>query len=526
MFLSAVGYVFIKKIIISNYEKERKILFYEIQMHTSELLSGLMYENSTQKKQLLQKHKTVSHYLQTTDIDPIEVNLEKIHKKINKEENSYNIYITDENFIIKNTTFKEDIGFDLSFAKATFNTHFEQNTTGICTPLFEKFSKQFLSYTDSCIQSKKGDKSRILQLSYTYKKSSKLLLIVQKLIANHSSIIDAKAYIVVNNVFVNDVNLRDFTAYKPDLKEILQVIQSSEHIKEKLLTQKLVIDDITKDGISYSEMYIATNSTIFDDTQILYSLVLNNSDLETKLKNLNLFMFVLILLGSIAILVTFKLRKKEIKLSEQDRFVQNSMHEIKTPLSIITLNNELRELEFGADEYSSEIDSAIKTLKTSYDDMSFIITKDELLYPKETLILGNVLQTRVEYFKNIASSNNKIINFKMNGACLVNISRVELIRLIDNNLSNAIKYAKEGSIISILLNENRLSFHTISSPIKNTKEIFNKYVRENSVVSGHGLGLCIVKEVAEKYAIEIRLSSSSLEGTKFVYIFKCHSNDT
>ncbi|MDF1876738.1 HAMP domain-containing histidine kinase [Sulfurimonas sp. SAG-AH-194-L11] len=524
MFLSGVGYVFTKNSIITNYDKERKILFYEIQMHASELLSSLMYEYSTQKEQLLQKHKLVASYIKTSKINPLELNLTKVLKQINDKTNAYNIYITDTDFIIRNTTFTKDIGFDLSFAKATFEEHLEHNTTGICTPLFEKFSKKFLSYTDSYVMSE-GKRLGVLQVSYTYEKSSSLLLKVQKLLSKYPSLMDAKAYIMVDSGFVNDVILRDFTAYKPDLKEILEVIQSGENIKNKLLTRKLVINNFTKDGVSYSEMHIASKSAIFDDTEILYSLVLDNTNLENKLKNLNLFMFILIVLGSIAILVTFKLRKKEIKLSEQDRFVQSSMHEIKTPLSIITLNNELRELEFGVDEYSSEIDSAIKTLKTSYDDMSFTMTKDELSYPVELFTLGDVLQKRVEYFKSIANSKNKTIDFTLSGICRVSISQVELIRLIDNNLSNAIKYAKNNSTISIYLNNNELSFHTFSKPIQNTKAIFNKYVRENSVVGGHGLGLSIVQEIASKYEIKIKLTSSKTKGTIFAYIFKCHESD-
>ncbi|MEA3370096.1 MAG: HAMP domain-containing sensor histidine kinase, partial [Campylobacterota bacterium] len=220
------------------------------------------------------------------------------------------------------------------------------------------------------------------------------------------------------------------------------------------------------------------------------------------------------------------IRKKERRLSEQDKFVQYSMHEIKTPLSVITLNNELRELEFGKDEYSSEIDSAIKLLKTSYDDMSFTITKDELDYPSETLVLSEVVSDRVEYFKTIAKSNSKSITFRVGSDCRVDISLVELTRLIDNNLSNAVKYSENSSNIEIKLEKNILSFSNRGKPIEDTKGVFEKYYRENSIVGGHGLGLSIVKDIAKKYSLDIELSSDETSGTIFQYKFKCHSSDT
>lgn len=201
------------------------------------------------------------------------------------------------------------------------------------------------------------------------------------------------------------------------------------------------------------------------------------------------------------------------------------MHEIKTPLSVITLNNELRELEFGRDEYSSEIDNAIKLLKTSYDDMSFTITKDKLEYPLERLKLKEILLQRVKYFETIAQSNSRTISIQVDSNCLVEISQVELIRLIDNNLSNSIKYSEIDTTIKIKLDKNTLSFHTHGTPIQNTKNIFNKYVRENNVIGGHGLGLSIVSDIGKRYSIGISLNSTHELGTTFTYNFKCHTDD-
>lgn len=523
--MSAIAYMVLRTNIITNHEKDTKILFYKIQTQTSELLSNLLHQYTQEKKHLLDKHAQVLQYLKAHDKKPLKIDLNEIHTLINKDkvDKPYNIYLTDQKLVIQNSTFKKDIGFDLSFALPSFTRHYEQKITGICTPLFEKSSKQFLSYTDSYLSRNKED--GVLQISYTYNDSKKRLLEIQKLIGQYTSIVDAKAYIIVDTGFVNDIILKDFLSYKPDLKEISARIKAGSEVNDKLKDKNLIIDKFKENETSYTTIYLATASAIFDDTKIIYSISLDETLLEDKLYTLNISIALVILLALVALFVMIRIRKKEIKFSEQDKFVQSSMHEIKTPLAIITLNNELRELEFGKDEYSLEIDSAIKLLKTSYDDMSFTITKDELDYPKQMISLANVVQERVDYFKTIAKSNAKTIKAKIEGHCILQIAMVELIRLIDNNLSNAIKYSDVSSTITVKLNENVLSIHNSGAPIKDTKQVFNKYFRENSVVGGHGLGLSIVKEITKKYAIDFELTSKTDSGTTFSYIFKCHTND-
>lgn len=527
MLISCAGYALLRENIVNNHEKKTEILFYKIKGETSDLLSKLLHQYSTQKELLIQKHTIVSKYIASQNDESVNIDLNDIHQKINagEKDSPYNIYITDKNLIIKNTTFKSDIGFDLSFVKRSFDEHYENHVIGTCTPLFEKSSKRFMSYTDSYLFDSANEKNGVLQISYTYRDSRNKLLEIQKLILQYPNIKEAKAYIMVDTGFVNDIILKDYPSYKPDLKEILARIDDGTKANNKLDNRSLTIKKFTKNGTAYKALYLSSTSPILDNTNIVYSIVLDESVLESKILNLNIFMFLITLLGTAAILISTRIRGKEIKLTEQDRFVQSSMHEIKTPLSVITLNNELRELEFGKDEYSQEIDSAIKILKTSYDDMSFSMTGDKLKYPIETISLSEVVADRAEYFKTIAKSNSKSIELTLNGDIYVKMSLVELIRLIDNNLSNAIKYAQVNSTIEVILENYSLSFRNIGNPIKDTVHIFDKYFRENSVVGGHGLGLSIVSDIAKKYLITITLHSDAQKGTTFLYIFKCHTND-
>ena len=179
-----VSYKLLLKNLEDNHLNNQKLNFDQIQRETDNLLTKLLYEYSKQKEILLEKHIQVLNYLEKYSYD---IPLNEIYEEINKgfPNKPYNIYITDENLIIKNTTFKPDLNFDLSFAKEIFDFHKKKNIIGVAPPIFETFSIKFFSFTDSYLP--KNDK-RILQVSYIYEEANENLKKVQQIIDSNINI--------------------------------------------------------------------------------------------------------------------------------------------------------------------------------------------------------------------------------------------------------------------------------------------------------------------------------------------------
>lgn len=518
------GYTLIYNTIISNHEKDTKILFYKIKSQTSDMLAKLSFSYHTQKSTLLKKHKIVYDYMLTHDVNG---SLDEIHTLINEglEDKPYDIYLADKDLIIQNTTYPMDKGFDLSFAKKIFERHWEENVTGCSAPIREKKSNHFLSYTDAYLSRNGVDRMALLEVSFTYRNVAKELFEIQQLITQHPIVKSARAYSFGTEGFVYQLMLKDDPSFKRTSEGIIAAEKRALEVAQKLQNHNIFSRTYKKEGHHYRELYMSAHSPIENDIMIIYTIVIDEDTLHTHLTILHICMFLISILGIIAILFINRVRKKEMRLSEQDRFVQSAMHEIKTPLSIITLNNELRELEYGKDIYTKEIDNALKLLHNSYDSMGFIISKEKLSYPEEILDLAKVIEERIAFFQSIAEANNKMITSAIDSHCRVNISRVELVRFIDNNLSNALKYSMTGTPIDVRLNGEKLSFHNQGEPIKDTDRIFDKYYRENNDIGGYGLGLSIIKEIARAYKIDITLHSDTVKGTTFTYLFKCHTDD-
>ena len=477
---------------------------------------------------MIEKHKIVMNYIDSQTLHPLEIDLREIKDTINSGHANapYNINITNKALVITNSTFAKEVGFDISFAKESFDEHKRDNIILPCPPLFEKSTQSFFSFTDGYITKDGDEKAGILQISYIYENRDKELQDIQNSIDANPVIKDVKAFTFGEEGFIHDIILQKYEAYKPTLEEVLARIEDGKKVKERLSDKNLVVDKFVKNGTHLKSVDISSNSIIFDNTEVVFSILIDETPYLNELDNLNIWMLIITALGLIAIIIIYKVRNKETKLNDQDKFIQSSMHEIKTPLSVITLNNQLRELASGKDEYSDEIDSAMKVLKISYDDMIFAMSENHIDYKIESLSLKTLLEERVNYFKTIATSNSKKIEFKnIANDCNIKMSSIELTRVIDNNISNAIKYGDLDSTIEITLENNKLSFHNYGNPIKDTKKIFDKYFRENRVVGGHGLGLNIVNEIAKEYTIKIEVFSDIDKGTTFTYVFKCHTDD-
>jgi hypothetical protein len=523
IFLSSIflGYKFLLKNLENNHETKQKILFYEIQKHSNTLLTKLLYDYSLKKEVILSKHKEVLKYLETNSYDG---NLNEIYEKINEglEDKPYNIYITDENLVIKNTTFKQDLGFDLNFAKNLFDKHEKEKIIGVSAPVFETSSINFFSFSDSYLPK---NKKRLLQISYKYSDVDFNLKLIQNSIDSNENIENSISYIVFNDGYIGDFIFKSFKSFKPNLNEITNRLEKGKELAKKIADYEYMSEEFIENNKQIKIMYFSEKTAIYKDAKIIYSIIFDETKHIENIKLLNNMMYSLFLIGVITLFFIYRIRNKEYLLSYKDKFIEHSMHEIKTPLSIIKLNNELRNKVLGVDKYSTKIEAAIKTLQNSYEDMTFLHTKNYISYNLEILSLRDVLTKRVSYFKSVSTAQGRVLNLEIDSNCLIKISKIEIERLIDNNLSNAIKYSTVNSIITINLSNNILSFKTFGKEIRDKNKVFKRYQRENENHGGHGLGLSIIKDICKKYKIDIELKYEDAQNI-FIYNFNCHTNDT
>ena len=219
-------------------------------------------------------------------------------------------------------------------------------------------------------------------------------------------------------------------------------------------------------------------------------------------------------------------RTKKLKKSEefskdlvkkQNQFITTSIHEINTPLSIIITNIDLFKLKFGENKYLSKIEAGAKVIHNSYNDLSYTIKKERIEYPKRLLSFSKILEDRIDFFDQVAIGNRINIVANMEEKVSIQFNETELQRIIDNSISNAIKYSYVNS--EVIINLSREGSKTVlkitntGDTIIDVNKLFKKYYRENKSRGGFGLGLSIIESICKVNNVKIDVSSKNCKTT-------------
>jgi len=206
-----------------------------------------------------------------------------------------------------------------------------------------------------------------------------------------------------------------------------------------------------------------------------------------------------------------------------DRFIKDTTHELNTPLSAILANIEMMDTDIMVEKNRKKltrINIAAKTVSTLYKDLTYLTLEQEKENEDEEIALKPMIENRVEYFDILAKSKN--INFVLSlEHATIFMDKRKFSRVIDNIISNAIKYNKRGGRIEITLNESSLKIKDtgIGIPEDKIPFMFDRYLRFNQSEGGFGVGLSIVKKIIDEYNIKIEVKSQEGKGTTVVLIW-------
>lgn len=211
-------------------------------------------------------------------------------------------------------------------------------------------------------------------------------------------------------------------------------------------------------------------------------------------------------------------------LSSHKQFLRYTVHEMNTPLSVIMSNIELHEMEFGKSVYLENIEVAVKSIFSMYDDLSYLVKKDHIAYLKQKIDLVDYIRSRIDFFAQVANKAKSQFIFETNSnEIFISFNETKLQRIIDNNLTNAIKYTFENEKIIVSLTQENDSCHfciaSHSRKIQKPEKIFEEFYREEEAQDGFGLGLNLVKRICKEENVKITLHSDD-NTTSFSYQFK------
>jgi len=269
-------------------------------------------------------------------------------------------------------------------------------------------------------------------------------------------------------------------------------------------------DDFHRVGDNYYLITTLPDSYYFNANYLIVSRSHTAYDIYLVATGVMISIIIILFIFSLLLLKNFSLPFKRIN-KQLDTFIKDSMHEINTPLSIININADLLSNKYGENRYISRIKSASKTLATIYNDMDYLVKLGRVEHKVVPIDMSDFITNRVNYFQEVANLKNIELQIDIEKEIYYKFSKTKLQRIVDNTLSNAIKYSSDKTSIRIILSQEKrdILFCVIDQGvgIKDIDMIFSRYYREDGNKGGFGIGLNIVKQIIDEEGIVLDVES-------------------
>jgi two-component system OmpR family sensor kinase len=204
-----------------------------------------------------------------------------------------------------------------------------------------------------------------------------------------------------------------------------------------------------------------------------------------------------------------------------DRFIKDTTHELNTPVSTILINLQTMSSESLPSKdlkRLKRVELASKTISNLYDDLVFLTLNHKKSSENEFLDFSAILRDRLEYFSLFIESKKLSLDIDIDSGVEIFIDRHKLGRLIDNIISNAIKYNVVEGRLSVKLSKSEFVVQDSGIGIdrENLSQIFSRYSRFTETVGGFGIGLDIVMQIVREYNFQIEIESEKDSFTRVV----------
>jgi signal transduction histidine kinase len=218
----------------------------------------------------------------------------------------------------------------------------------------------------------------------------------------------------------------------------------------------------------------------------------------------------------------------------KDRFVSSASHELRTPLTSmmgfleLVLEGEAGEPNEQQREFLQIVARNADRLNKLVDDILFLgrADADRLTLEPGEVDVGALAAAAVESAKAAAARKGLTLTYDANpDLALLRGDGLRLTQLLDNLISNALKFTNSGGEVRIAVTRDQeaariaVSDSGVGIPADELPQLFQRFFRASTASAaaapGTGIGLTIVQKIAEAHGGTVSVESAAGIGTTF-----------
>ena len=211
---------------------------------------------------------------------------------------------------------------------------------------------------------------------------------------------------------------------------------------------------------------------------------------------------------------------------EQRRFVHEASNELRNPLAVAQTNLELALMSDDRDELADAARIALRSTNRMSTLVEGLLEQARTGIPelhREAIDLGALASEIAAEFSAVAARRNLTIDAAPIAIedLVVNGDGPAIRRAISNLVGNAVRLAPEGSVICLVVRRcgDVVAVDVIDEgpgiDAADHEAIFQRFWRGQDVGAGSGLGLSIVRRVAERHGGTVTVDSTPGSGSTF-----------
>lgn len=223
-------------------------------------------------------------------------------------------------------------------------------------------------------------------------------------------------------------------------------------------------------------------------------------------------------------------------------FIGTISHELKTPLTSVMMGVGLM-LDENLGSLNEKQSGIIETIKEDVQRLSELVSNllkiskiqsDKAVFNRKKCDLNKLIKECAESNNNIAKNKNIILKLNLNNISMAMIDEEKMVWVLNNLLSNAIRYTDESGeiIVGSSIEKNNIKIYVEDTgrgiPENCLDKVFEKFFRVEEfdiLPESTGLGLSIAKEIVEAHNGQIWCESVLDKGSKFTFTIPFVENE-
>ncbi len=228
---------------------------------------------------------------------------------------------------------------------------------------------------------------------------------------------------------------------------------------------------------------------------------------------------------------------------ERDEFINVVSHELRTPVTVV--EGSLSNLEVMLTKANIPKDKVVDAVRMAHDQTVYLAKMVNDLSAlsraergaddaREVIDVQGLIRSLYDTYTPVAMKKHLSLDIDVrSGVGKIKASRLYVEELLQNFITNAIKYTKDGGVtVSAHRQDDRIVFSVKDTGIGISKaeqtKVFDKFYRSEDYrtreTGGTGLGLYVVTKLARKLGTEVDLTSRLNYGSTFSFSLPVHSD--